>query len=141
MSKRIAFLGLLAVLSMTIWSPPAEARWGGGWRGVGLGGGVGWRGAGLGWRGAGLGWRGAGLGWRGAGWGAAALGLGLGLGYGGYYGAYAYPYYARYDDDPYYGYGYGAYGGYGGVYPAYASCGYRAVIGPYGYVRRVYACY
>ena len=38
-------------------------------------------------------------------------------------------------------YGVKAYGGYGGVYPAYASCGYRAVIGPYGYVRRVYACY
>jgi len=125
MSKRIAFLGLLAVLSMTIWSPPAEARWGGGWRGVGWGGGIGWRGAGLG--------------WRGAGWGAAALGLGLG--YAGYYGAYGYPYYARYYDDPYYGYGYGAYGGYGGVFPAYASCGYRAVVGPYGYVHRAYACY
>src|SRR5712691_12023837 len=131
MSKRIAFLGLLAVLSMTIWSPPAEARWGGGWRGVGWGGGVGWRGAGLGWRGAGWGWR--------RGWGAVALGLGLG--YAGYYGAYGYPYYARYYDDPYYGYGYGAYGGYGGVFPAHASCGYRAVVGPYGYVRRVYACY
>jgi hypothetical protein len=89
MSKRMALLGLLAILSVATLSAPAQARWGGGWHG----GGWGWHGGG--WRGGGWGWRGGGWGWRrGWGWGAAGVGLGLGLGFGlasGYW-----PYYGGY---------------------------------------------
>jgi hypothetical protein len=99
----------VAAMKSMVDQSTTEVRWGGGWRGGGLGyRGVGFRGGGWGYRG--------GLGYRG--WGHRGLGYGVAAGaiVGGAIASSAY-----------YG-GYESYGGYHGDYPSYS---YTAV--PYGY--------
>jgi hypothetical protein len=138
----------VAAIKSMVDQSTTEVRWGGGFRGGGLGyrgggfrgggfgyRGVGFRGGGLGYRG--VGFRGGGWGYRGGlgyrGWGR-GIGYGLGAGaiaggaiassayyggYGGYYGGYPYDSYAA---DVDYGYG----GGYGGGCGCPSYGGYAA---------------